>query len=148
MESSSPMLCYSSSTSPLPSIRENSVDENVPEHVQIGMSYKDYTMMICPLVDNPFLDCLVHFQREPPLPDHSFQLETVELKGAGEKPGEIILVNNVPTLWIDKQVPLIPDDLPCPTLQITSCLAHLIQIENTYNGPDVMLDGKYFPFFW
>ena len=88
--------------------------------------------MICPLVDDSFLDHLVHFQREPPLPDHSFQLETVELKGAGEEPGEVVLVNNIPTLWINKQVPLISDDLPHPTLQITSCLAHLIQIENTY----------------
>ena len=33
MESSSPTLCYPSSMSPLPSIGENSVDENVPEHV-------------------------------------------------------------------------------------------------------------------
>ena len=69
MESSSPMLCYPSSTSPSPSIGENSVDENVLEHVQIGMSYEDYTMMINPLVYDPFLDRIVHFQRELPLPD-------------------------------------------------------------------------------
>ena len=114
------------------------MDKNVPEHIQISMSYEDYTMMICPLVNDPFLDQLVHFQRELPLSDHSFQLETVELKGAGEEPEEVVLVNNIPTLWINKQVPLIPDYLPCPTLQITSHLAYLIQIENTYNGPDVI----------
>ena len=98
MESSSPMLCYPLSTSPSPSIGENSVDENVPEHVQIGMSYEDYTMMINPLVYDPFLDRIVHFQRELPLPNCSFQLETVNLREAGEEPGEIILVNHVPTL--------------------------------------------------
>ena len=111
MESSSPMLCYPSSMSPLPSIGENSVDKNVPEHVQISMSYKDYTMMINPLVYDPFLDQIVHFQRELPLPDRSFCLETVKLRGAGEEPGEIILVNHTPTLWINKNIPLIPDDL-------------------------------------
>ena len=148
MESSSPTLCYPSSTSPLPSIGENSVDENVPEHIQISMSYKDYAMMINPLVYDPFLDWIVHFQRELPLPDHSFQLETVGLRGAGEEPGEIVLVNHVPTLWIDKNIPLIPDDLPCPTLHITSCLTHLVLIENVYNGPDMIIDGNFFPFFW
>ena len=66
------MLYYPLSTSPSPSIGENSVDENVPEHVQIGMSYEDYAIMISPLVYNPFLDWIVHFQRELPLPDHSF----------------------------------------------------------------------------
>ena len=89
MESSSPMLCYLLSTSPSPSIGENSVDKNMPEHIQISMSYKDYAMMISPLVYNPFLDWIVHFQRELSLPDHSFQLKTVELRGAGERPREL-----------------------------------------------------------
>ena len=62
------------------------------------MSYEDYAMIICPLVHDPFLDHLVHFQRELPSSNHSFQLETVELRGAGEESGEIILVNHVPTL--------------------------------------------------
>ena len=112
------------------------------------MSYEDYAMMINPLIFNPFLDWIVHFQRELPLPDRSFQLETVKLRGAGEEPGEIILVNHIPTLWIDKNIPLIPDDLSCPTLHITSCLAHLVLIENVYNGPDMIIDGNFFPFFW
>ena len=112
------------------------MDENVPEHVQIGMSYEDYAMMINPLVYDPFLDCFVHFQRELPLPDHSFQLETIELRGAGEESGEVVLVNHVPTLWIDKSVSLIPDNLPHPTLHITSHLAYLVLIENVYNGPE------------
>ena len=98
MKSSSPTLCYPLSTSPLPSIGENSVDENVPEHIQIGMSYEDYAMMINLLVYDPFLDQIVHFQRELPLPNQSFQLETVELRGAGEEPGEVVLVNHIPTL--------------------------------------------------
>ena len=147
MESFSPTLCYPSSTSPSPSIGENSVDENMPEHIRIGMSYKDYTMMINPLIYNPFLDRIVHFQRELPLPDRSFWLETIELREAGEEPGEIILVNHVPTLWIDKNVPLILDDLPHPTLHITSCLTYLVLIENVYNGPDMIIDGNFFPFF-
>ena len=112
-----------------PFIGENSVDKNVPEHIQIGMFDADYAMMICPLVCDPFLDCLIHFQREPPLPDHFFGLETVELRGLGGEPEEIILVNHVPTLWIDKNIPLIPGNLPCPTLQITCHLAHLMQID-------------------
>ena len=148
MESSSPMLCYPSSMSPLPSIEENSVDKNMPEHVQISMFYEDYTMMINPLMYNPFLDQIVHFQRELPLPNRSFRLETVKLRGAGEEPGEIILFNHIPTLWINKNVPLIPDDLSHPTLHITSHLAHLVLIENIYNGPDVIIDGNLFPFFW
>ena len=148
MESSSPTLCYPLSTSPLPSIGENSVDKNMPEHIQIGMSCKDYAMMINPLVYNSFLDWIVLFQRELPLPDCSFRLETVELRGAGEEPGEVILVNHVPTLWVDKSVPLILDNLPHPTLQITSRLAHLVLIENVYNGPDMIIDGNFFPFFW
>ena len=148
MESSSPTLCYPSSTSPSPSIGENSVDKNMPEHVRIGMSYEDYAMMINPLVYDPFLDWIVHFQKEHPIPDRSFWLETVELRGAGEEPGEIILVNHIPTLWIDKNVPLIPDDLPHPTLHITSRLTHLVLIENIYNGPDMIIDGNFFPFFW
>ena len=111
MESSSPTLCYPLSTSPSSFIGENSVDENVPEHIQIGMSYKDYTMMINPLIYNPFLDWIVHFQRELPLPNCSFWLETVELREPGEEPGEIVLVNHVPTLWINKNIPLILDDL-------------------------------------
>ena len=61
----------------------------MPEHIQISMSYKDYAMMISPLVYNPFLDWIVHFQRELPLPDHSFQLKTVKLRGAGERPREL-----------------------------------------------------------
>ena len=134
--------------SPSPSIGENSVDKNMPEHVQIGMSYEDYTMMINPLIYDPFLDQIIHFQKELPLPDCSFQLETVKLRGAGEKAGEIDLVNHVPTLWIDKNVPLIPDNLPHPTLHITSRLAHLVLIENVYNGPDMIIDGNFFPFFW
>ena len=69
MESSSPMLCYPLSMSPSPSIEENSVDENVPEHVQIGMSYKNYAMMINPLIYNPFSDQIIHFQRKLPLSD-------------------------------------------------------------------------------
>ena len=69
------------------------MDKNVPEHVRISMSYEDYAMMINPLVYNPFLDQIVHFQREHPLPDRSFQLETVELRGAGEEPGEVVLVD-------------------------------------------------------
>ena len=112
------------------------------------MSYEDYTMMINPLIYDPFLDRIVHFQRELPLPNHSFWLKTVELRGAGEEPGEIILVNHIPTLWINKNVPLILDDLPCPTLHITSHLAHLVLIENVYNGPDMIIDGNFFPFFW
>ena len=112
------------------------------------MSYKDYAMMINPLVYNPFLDQIVHFQRELPLPDRSFWLETVKLRGAGEEPEEIILVNHIPTLWIDKNVPLILDDLSHPTLHITSRLAHLVLIENVYNGPDMIIDGNFFPFFW
>ena len=124
------------------------MDKNVPEHIQIGMSYEDYAMMINPLIYNPFLDQIVHFQRELPLPDHSFQLKTVKLRGAGEEPGEIVLVNHVPTLWINKNIPLISDDLPCPTLHITSCLTHLVLIENVYNGPDMIIDGNFFPFFW
>ena len=94
------------------------------------MSYEDYAMMINPLIYNPFLDQIVHFQRELPLPNRSFRLETVELRGAGEEPGEIVLVNHIPTLWIDKNVPLILDDLPRPTLHITSHLTHLVLIEN------------------
>ena len=86
------------------------------------MSYKDYAMMINPLIYDPFLDWIVHFQRELPLLDDSFWLETVELRGAGEEPGEVILVNHIPTLWINKSISLIPDNLPHPTLQITSCL--------------------------
>ena len=82
---------------------------------------------------------IVHFQREPFLPDHFFQLETVKLRGAGEESGEIILVN--------KNVPLILDDLPHPTLHITSHLTHLVLIENVYNGPDMIKDGNFFPFF-
>ena len=124
------------------------MDENIPEHIQISMSYEDYAMMINPLIYDPFLDQIIHFQRELPLPDHSFQLETVELRGAGEEPGEIVLINYVPTLWINKNVSLIPDDLPHPTLHITSCLAHLVLIENVYNGPDMIIDGNFFPFFW
>ena len=120
----------------------------MPEHVQIGMSYEDYAMMINPLIYNPFLDWIVHFQRELSLPDHSFQLETVKLRGAGEEPGEVVLVNHVPTLWINKSIPLIPDDLPHPTLHITPCLAHLVLIENIYNGPDMIIDGNFFSFFW
>ena len=54
--------------------------------------------MISPLIYNPFSDWIIHFQRKLPLPNHSFQLETVELRGAGEEPGEIILVNHVPAL--------------------------------------------------
>ena len=103
------------------------------------MSYEDYAMMINPLVYDPFLDRIVHFQKEHPLLGRSFRLETVELRGAGEEPGEIVLVNHVP---------LIPDDLPHPTLQITSRLAHLVLIENVYNGPDMIIDGNFFPFFW
>ena len=148
MESSSPMLCYPLSTSPLPSIGENSVDENMPEHIQIGMSYEDYAMMISPLVYDPFLDQIVHFQRELPLSNCSFQLETVKLRGVGEEPGEVILVNHVPTLWINKSISLILDDLPHPTLQISSHLTHLVLIENVYNGPDIIIDGNFFPFFW
>ena len=148
MESSSPTLSYPLSTSPLPSIGENSVDENMPEHIQIGMSCKDYAMMINPLVYNSFLDRIVHFQRELPLPDCSFRLETVELRGAGEEPGEVVLVNHVPTLWVDKSVSLILDNLPHPTLQITSRLTHLVLIENVYNRPDMIIDGNFFPFFW
>ena len=142
MKSSSPTLCYLSSTSPLPFIGENSVDKNMPEHVQISMSYEDYAIV------NPFLDWIIHFQRELPLPDHSFQLETVELRGAEEEPGEVILHNHIPSLWIDKNIPLIPDDLPHPTLQITSHLTHLVLIENVYNGPDIIVDGNFFSFFW
>ena len=148
MESSSPMLCYPSSMSPSPSIGENSVDENVPEHIQIGMSYKDYAMMISPLIYDPFLDQIIHFQRELPLPNCSFQLETVELRGAGEEPRKVILVNHVPILWINKSIPLILDDLPRPTLQITSHLTHLVLIENVYNEPDIIIDDDFFPFFW
>ena len=74
------------------------MDENVPEHVRISMSYEDYAMMINPLIYNPFLDRIIHFQRELPLPNRSFWLETVELRGAGEEPGEIVLVNHIPTL--------------------------------------------------
>ena len=122
MEGSSPTLCYPLSMSPLPSIGENSVDENMPEHVRIGMSYEDYAMMINLLIYNPFLDWIVHFQRELSLPDHFFQLETVKLRGAGEEPGEVVLVNHVPTLWINKSIPLIPDDLPHPTLHIHNSL--------------------------
>ena len=62
------------------------------------MSYEDYAMMINPLIYNLFLDWIVHFQRELPLPNRSFWLETVELRGAEEEPGEIILVNHIPTL--------------------------------------------------
>ena len=124
------------------------MDKNMPEHVQIGMSYKDYAMMISPLIYNPFLDQIVHFQWELPLSNHFFRLETVELRGAEEEPGEVILVNHIPTLWIDKSVPLIPDDLPCSTLQITSHLAHLVLIENVYNRPEMIVDGDFFPFFW
>ena len=69
MKSSSPTLCYPLSTSPLLSIGENSVDENMPEHVQISMSYEGYAMMINPLIYDPFLDWIVHFQRELPLPN-------------------------------------------------------------------------------
>ena len=112
------------------------------------MSYEDYAMMINPLVYDPFLDQIVHFQKEHPIPDCSFWLETVELRGAGEEPGEIVLVNHVPTLWIDKNIPLILDDLPHPTLHITSCLTHLVLIEKVYNGPDMIIDGNFFPFFW
>ena len=148
MESFSPTLCYPLSTSPLPSIGESSVDKNMPEHVQISMSYKDYAMIISPLVYNSFLDWIIHFQRELPPPNHSFQLETVELRGAGEEPGEVILVNHVPTLWIDKSISIILDDLPRPTLQITSHLTYLVLIENVYNGPDMIIDGNFFPFFW
>ena len=86
------------------------------------MSYEDYAMMINPLIYDPFLDQIVHFQRELPLSNRSFQLETVELRGAGEESGEIVLVNHIPTLWIDKNVPLIPDDLPHPTLHIHNFL--------------------------
>ena len=112
------------------------------------MSYEDYTMMINLLIYDPFLDRIIHFQRELPLPNRSFWLETVELRGAGEEPGEIILVNHISTLWIDKNIPLIPDDLPHPTLHITSHLAHLVLVENVYNGPDMIIDGNFFPFFW
>ena len=112
------------------------------------MSYEDYTMMISPLIYNPFLDWIIHFQRELPLPDCSFQLETVELRGVGEEPGEVVLVNHVPTLWINKSIPLILDNLPHPTLHITSHLAYLVLIENVYNGPDMIIDGNFFPFFW
>ena len=146
MESSSPTLCYPLSMSPSPSIGENSVDENLPEHVQISMSYKDYALMISPLIYNPFLDWIIHFQMELPLPNHSFWLEPVKLRGAREEPGEVILHYHVPTLWIDKNVPLILDDFPCQTLQITSCLTHLVLIENVYNGPDMIVDGDFFPF--
>ena len=62
------------------------MDKNVPEHNPIGMFDADYAMMICPLVCDPFLDCLIHFQREPPLPDHFVGLETVELRGLGGEP--------------------------------------------------------------
>ena len=62
-------------------------------------------VIINPLIYNPFLDRIVHFQRELPLPDCSFQLETVELREAGEEAGEVILVNHVPTLWINKNIP-------------------------------------------
>ena len=62
--------------------------------------------MINPLVYNPFLDQIIHFQRELPLPNCSFQLETVELRGVGEEPGEVILVNHIPTLWINKSIPV------------------------------------------
>ena len=112
------------------------------------MSYEDYTMMISPLVYDLFLDQIVHFQRELPLPGCSFWLETVKLRGAGEEPGEVVLINHIPTLWINKNIPLISDDLPCPNLQITSCLAYLILIENIYNGPNMIIDGDFFPFFW
>ena len=113
MESSSPMLCYPLSMSPLPSIGKSSVDKDVPEHVQISMSYENYAMIICSFIHDLFLDCLIYFQRELSSPNHSFQLEIVELRGAGEEPGEIVLVN---------YIPLIPDNLPHPTLQIISCL--------------------------
>ena len=142
MKSSSPTLCYPLSTSPLPYIGENLVDENVPEHVQIGMSYEDYAMMVSPLIYNPFLDQIVHFQRELSLPDCSFWLKTVKLRGAEEEPGEVVLVNHIPTLWIDKSVPLIPDNLPYPTLQITSCLTHLVLIESVYNGLDIIMKAQ------
>ena len=69
MESSSPMLCYPLSMSPSPFIGENSVDKNVPEHVRISMSYKNYTIIINPLIYNPFSDQIIHFQRELPLSD-------------------------------------------------------------------------------
>ena len=101
------------------------------------MSYEDYAMMINPLIYNLFLDWIVHFQRELPLPDCSFWLETVKLRGAGEEPGEVVLVNHIPILWINKNISLIPDNLPHPTLQITSHLTHLVPIENVYNGPDM-----------
>ena len=74
------------------------MDENIPEHIQISMSYEDYAMMINPLIYDPFLDQIVHFQRELPLSDCSFRLRTVELRGAGEEPGEVVLVNHIPTL--------------------------------------------------
>ena len=101
------------------------------------MSYEDYAMMINPLIYNLFLDWIVHFQRELPLPDCSFWLETVKLRGAGEEPGEVVLVNHIPILWINKNISLISDDLPHSTLQITSHLTHLVPIENVYNGPDM-----------
>ena len=65
------------------------------------MSYEDYVMMINPLIYNPFLDWIIHFQRELPLSDCSFWLEIVELRGAGGEPGEVVLLNHIPTLWIE-----------------------------------------------
>ena len=101
------------------------------------MSYEDYAMMINLLIYNLFLDWIVHFQREFPLSDCSFWLEKVKLRGAGEEPEEVVLVNHIPILWIDKNISLISDDLPHPTLQITSHLTYLVPIENVYNGPDM-----------
>ena len=77
-----------------------------------------------------------HTSIHQPLTYHSYHHE---LRGAGEEPGEVILVNHVPTFWINKSVPLISDDLPCPTLHITSHLAYLVLIENAYSGPDMII---------
>ena len=98
----------------------------------------------CRLIHDPFLDHLVHFQSELPLPYHSFQLEPVELREEQDR-------NQEKSSWSIEFQPsgltrtfLSSQTISLAQLSKYSHLTHLVHIENTYNGPDIMINGEYF----
>ncbi|KAF8546274.1 hypothetical protein OG21DRAFT_1491404 [Imleria badia] len=130
---SSPSLTYLSTPSPSSSTGRN-FSQGTDELEPISMTTDKLNLMHSPLCWDEFLGRIVHFQNTVIAPHRWLQQRRQSTP-----------YRNIPSLLIDKKVPLAGDTLPCQMLEISSRLAHFIRIENVYQGPDVLIEDWNLP---
>ncbi|KAF8548594.1 hypothetical protein OG21DRAFT_1489267 [Imleria badia] len=133
------------SSSPNQPIRlQRKFSQGTNEFEPIGMTADKLNLVHSPLCWDEFLGWIVHFQNTVIASDRCFYSETLYLDISNNE-GNLRLYQNVPSLLIDKKVPLAGDTLPCQMLEISLHLAHFVRIENIYQGPDVLIEDWNLP---